>query len=193
MIAADLTFDSSFLDALQQGDSPAEQALYDRFKRPVELVLRARIRAPQLREEAHQEVFLRVFSYFRSGKTLDDPARLPAFLCAVARNTALEVLRANTRETQLFPEIGDRRDPSADPERDVLLGERRSVLRRVMGSLKSADRVVLERVYPQLQDKGSICRDLQIDRDYLRVLAHRARARLRICLGSELEAVVPTR
>src|SRR5262245_42728426 len=154
--------DHSLLQALREGDELAGEAVYERFKHPVHAALRARIRSPQLREDALQEVFLRTFAYFRGGRTLEKPGSLPAFLLAVARNTAREVLRKNTREMQFFEAIHDRIDHSANLESDFLQQERKSILYRVMMTLKSSDRVLIQRAYMLVQDQSTICRELQM-------------------------------
>src|SRR5215471_12999098 len=94
-------FDESYLRALREHDKEAEDYLISRFFLPVKLKLRARLRSPELIQDACQETFLRVLTYFRSGKTLNNPASLPGFVHTVCHNVALELLRAHTRYDQL--------------------------------------------------------------------------------------------
>src|SRR3954469_2674844 len=91
-------FDENYLRALRDRDQEAEDFLVSRFFQPVKLKLRARLRSPELVQDACQETFLRVLTYFQSGKTLNNPASLPGFIHSVAHNVALELLRAHTRQ-----------------------------------------------------------------------------------------------
>jgi RNA polymerase sigma-70 factor (ECF subfamily) len=57
--------------------------------------------------------------------------------------------------------------------------ERTSIVRRILGELPERDRELLRRVLLEEEDKDLVCRELQIDRNYLRVLLHRARLRFK--------------
>ncbi|MGH9663874.1 MAG: RNA polymerase sigma factor, partial [Bryobacteraceae bacterium] len=76
-------FNDEYLRALKERNPAAENDLIACFSRPVQLKLRGRLRSPDLVQDACQETFLRVFSYFRSGKTLENPASLPGFVHSV--------------------------------------------------------------------------------------------------------------
>ena len=172
-------FDATFLRSLADRNPEAESVLIAQFSRPVQLKLRARLRSPELIQDASQETFLRVFSYFRSGKTLDNPASLPGFVHSVCHNIALEFLRAHTRHDQIPDNIPDRADAGPSPERQVISEERKMAVRRLLGELPLKDRELLRRVFLDEEDKDRICEELHVDRTYLRVLLHRARLRFK--------------
>src|SRR5215471_3372616 len=94
-------FDESYLRALREHDKEAEDYLISRFFLPVKLKLRSRLRSPELIQDACQETFLRVLTYFRSGKTLNNPASLAGFIHTVSQNVAMELLRSQSRQQQL--------------------------------------------------------------------------------------------
>ena len=160
-------------------DVHAENVLVSHFLRPVQLKLRARLRSPELIQDASQETFLRVLSYFRSGKTLENPASLPGFVHSVCRNIALEFLRVHTRYDQMPESVEGPTDRSPSAEGRMISEERTTVVRRILGELPEKDRELLRRVLLEEEDKDSVCRELQIDRNYLRVLLHRARLRFK--------------
>lgn len=163
-------------------DPEAENFLVAQFSRPVQLKLRARLRSPELIQDASQETFLRVLSYFRSGKTLDNPASLPGFVHSVCHNISLEFLRGHTRYGQIPENFPDPADHSISPEGLVLSNERQAAVRRVLGELPEKDRELLRRVLLEEEDKDQVCREYQVDRGYLRVLLHRARLRFKAVL-----------
>jgi RNA polymerase sigma-70 factor, ECF subfamily len=177
--APDRLFDDSYVRALNQHDTETEGHLISYFSRPVRVKLQMCLRSAALVEDAQQETFLRVITYFRSGKTLNNPASLPSFVRAVCHNVALEFLRAHTRYEQLGEDAAKRADGSPDPERQALTAERRQNMRRLLLNLRERDRSLLFRVSINGEDRDLVCRDLDVDRGYLRVLLHRAAQRLK--------------
>ena len=49
--------------------------------------------------------------------------------------------------------------------------------------MNEKDRQLLRRVFLDEEDKDQVCREFQVDRNYLRVLLHRARLRFRAALS----------
>jgi RNA polymerase sigma-70 factor (ECF subfamily) len=143
------------------------------------------VRSPELIEDASQETFLRVLTYFRAGKKLDNPSSLPGFVYAICHNVALEFLRAHTRHDQLPERFNDPAGAGPDPERQVVTEERKAQVRRLLGELPEKDRRLLKRVFLDEEDKDAVCREFQVDRNYLRVLLHRARTRFRAVIARE--------
>jgi RNA polymerase sigma-70 factor, ECF subfamily len=176
-------FDQAYLIALRDQDQGAEANLVTFFARPLWLKLHARLRAPQLIEDARQETFLRIFTYFRSGKTLDNPASLPGFVLSVCNNVCFEVLRSHTRHPQMPQEKPDPPDAGMNPEQSVVTEERKQIVTRILHDLGPRDRELLQRVFLEEADKDEVCADLGVTRQYLRVLVHRAKVRLKTALA----------
>jgi RNA polymerase sigma-70 factor (ECF subfamily) len=176
-------FDENYLNALRGRNPDAENFLVAHFSRPVQSKLRARLRSPELIQDACQETFLRVIRYFSSGKTLDNPSSLPGFVHSVCHNVALEFLRSHTRQTQIPENAPEAEDSSPGPDRQFAAGERSELVGRVLGEMKEKDRQLLRRVFLDEEDKDLVCREFQVDRNYLRVLLHRARNRFRAAMA----------
>ena len=172
-------FDAAYLVALRDRSTEAENHLLSYFAPAVRSKLRARLRSPELVEDAFQETFLRVFAYFRANKTLDNPSRLDSFVHSVCHNVALEVLRAATRQDQYPENCAEPKDAGLDPERQAASRECRELVRRHVTELPHRDRELLRRIFLEEEDKDLVCKDMSISRDYLRLLLHRARQRLK--------------
>jgi RNA polymerase sigma factor (sigma-70 family) len=172
-------FDENYLRALAARDPDAENFFVDYFTRPVRSKLRARLRSPDLVRDASQETFLRVFRYFQSGKTLENPASLPGFVHTVCHNVSLEFLRSFTRHSQMPENAPETEDPSTGPEALAASAERSRLVARVLDEMPEKDRRLLQRVCLDEEDKDIVCREFNVDRAYLRVLLHRARIRFR--------------
>jgi RNA polymerase sigma-70 factor, ECF subfamily len=176
---ADSLFDAGYLQALTDRNEDVEQHLVSHFSRAVQGKLRNQLRSPELAQDACQETFLRVFNYFRSGKTLDNPASLPGFIHKVSHNIALEFLRSHTRHPQLAEDAKEPVDTAPSPEGQVVTEERKRIVRRILGNLPGKDRELLQRIFLEEEDKDFVCSQLGVDRDYLRVLLYRARLRMK--------------
>ena len=174
-------FDESYLRALQGRDEAAENQLITSLGPRIRTVLRSHMRSWDRTLDAYQETFLRVFTYLRSGKTLDSPSSLPGFVLAVSRNVAFEHLRSYGRQDQFPEEMPDPTDTAPGPEDNVVTEERKQIVRRVLSELNPRDRDLL---YLLLEDEDpeKLCRDFGVERAYLRVLLHRARLRFKKAL-----------
>jgi RNA polymerase sigma-70 factor (ECF subfamily) len=164
--------------ALQAGDEAAQNRLVSELGPRVQVMLRARLRVPDLIQDAYQETFVRVFSWFRSGKSLENPASLPGLVLAVARNVTFEVLRTKSRHPQFDAETPDPPDAAPNPEDAFVTEERQRAVRQILLGLAVRDRILLQRMLEE-EDKGTLCLNHGVNRDYLRVLLHRARVRFK--------------
>ena len=172
-------FDEKYLRALRDCDQEAEDFLIARFFQPVKLKLRARLRSPELVQDACQETFLRVLAYFRSGKSLNNPASLAGFIHTVSHNVAMEMLRAHTRQDQIPENAPEAIDTHPSPELELVSEERKRIVRQVLSELSQRDQQLIRRVFFNEEDKDLVCSELKVDRGYLRVLLHRARLRFK--------------
>jgi len=185
-------FDENYLQALAGRDADAENFLVAYFSRPVRLKLRHALRSAELVQDAHQETFLRVLRYFHQGKTLDNPGSLPGFVFSVCRNVALEFLRSHTRHPQL-PENGpEAPDPHCGPEAQAVSEQRRKMVAEVLNEMPEKDRILLRRVCLDEEDKDKVCLEFQVDRNYLRVLLHRAKREFKVEYLKRMGNQVPT-
>jgi len=71
------------------------------------------------------------------------------------------------------------RDPHASAEESVVVDEERASVRKVLATLPPKEKQLLEWLFFEERDKDEICRSLGIDRNYLRVLVHRAKQRFK--------------
>lgn len=179
-------FDESYLRALEGRDEAAENQLINSLGPRIRTVLRSHMRSWDRTLDAYQETFLRVFTYLRSGKTLDSPSSLPGFVLAVSRNVAFEHLRGYCRQDQFPEDMAEPSDTAPGPEDKIVTEERKQIVRRVLSELKQRDRDLLYLLLEE-EDPEKLCRDFGVDRGYLRVLLHRARVRFKKALDRHPE------
>ena len=145
------------------------------FSELIQLKLRSRLHSPQAIEDVRQETFTRVFAALRGG-TIRQPERLGAFVNSMCNNVLLEHYRASSRDSSLedeeqqdFPAV------SVDVLGAIAAKQMAEKIREILEEMPERDRRVLREVFLEERDKDDVCRDFGVDRDYLRVLLHRAK------------------
>lgn len=122
---------------------------------------------------------MRVLTTLKCKGGLATAESLGAFVNAVCNNVLFEAYRAHARVTPLEDghEEPDEASPSAEA---VLIGEEdRSRVLAAMTDLPARDKDLLRWLFFENRDKDQVCRELNVDRSYLRVLLHRAKIRFR--------------
>jgi RNA polymerase sigma-70 factor (ECF subfamily) len=180
-------FDDNYLIRLRQGDADTERHFVLHFSNAIRLSLRYRLRSWQLIDDIRQETFLRVLNFLRSDKSMDHPERLGAYVHSVSINVMMELLRASTRHPAMPQDAHRLVDRSASPEGEVVTRERKDLVRSVLEELPEKDRRILRAVFLEEVDKAEVCRRFDVNRDYLRVLVHRAKIRFRAALDATLD------
>ena len=169
-------FDGAYLERLCSGDFRTESHFVAYFSELIQLKLRSRVRSPQAVEDLRQETFARVFVALRSQGKLRQPERLGAFVNSVCNNVLLEHYRSSSREDSMEDEeSANVPDPSLDVVAVLSHKEMEHKVRQVLDELSERDRRLLREIFLEERDKDAVCRDFGVDRDYLRVLLHRAK------------------
>ena len=177
-------FDQAYVARLRGRDRDTEGHFAAHFGRVATLMLRRRLRSPEMVQDACQEAILRCLEYFRSGKTLDHPERLPGFVHSMCHNVALEMIRAGTRHPQVAENAPEAPDPHSSQEIELVNKERKQAVRDILEQLPEKDRDLLKSAFLEEEDRTELCRRFNTTEGYLRVLLHRARERFRTALLS---------
>jgi RNA polymerase sigma-70 factor (ECF subfamily) len=173
------SFNRDYVERLKNGDATTERHFANYFGQLLRIKLRARLRSAQLIEDLSQETFLRVLTALRRKDGLEYPERLGAFVNTVCQNLLFELYRAESRRPAELPDHLDVPDERASAESALVTDERKDQVRQVLQDLTAKDRELLYMVFYEEIDKDEICRRFSVEREYLRVLVHRAKARFR--------------
>ena len=186
------TFDEAYVERLRDGDFRTQEHFVAYFSELIQLKLRSRLHSPQAIEDVRQEIFARVFAALRSEGRIRQPERLGAFVNSLCNNVLLEYYRASQRDTSLEDEE-DQDFPAKDV--DIFgavaakqIGEK---VREILEELPERDRRLLREIFIEERDKDDVCRDFGVDRDYLRVLLHRAKQSFKSLYLKSIEARPP--
>lgn len=173
------SFDREYIERLKQGDPATEQHFTEHFGNLLRIKLRARLRSVDMVEDLRQETFLRVLTALRRKNSLRCPERLGAFVNSVCQNLLCEVYRSKSRTESGLTDQIEVFDCGDSPESALVSEEQKHQVRKVLEDLPAKDRELLQMVFYEEADKDDICRRFCVEREYLRVLVHRAKGRFR--------------
>ncbi len=169
------SFDESYLNRLRAGDFRTQENFSAYFSALIKIKLGSRLKSPEAIEDVRQETFARFFVALRDGKILH-PERLGPFVNSICNHVLLEHYRSSARNTS-FEDEEEKNFPALNID---MLGrlsarEREDKVRNILEKLSERDRRLLREVFLEERDKDEVCRDFGVDREYLRVLLHRAK------------------
>ncbi len=183
------SFNEDYIRRLQAGDAETERHFTGYFGELLRVRLRRRNLAVQLADDICQETFARVLDAIRSDR-LQNPERLGAFILSICDHVLFEFHRQEGK----FPagEMADFPDHRVSPDRALLTAERLRIVRSILQELSPKDRQALRMVFFEERDSDEVSRALGVTPDYLRVVLHRARLRLRTKLEKSDADFQPT-
>ena len=164
-------FDADYLQRLIAEDPETERHFTSYFGDLLSLKLRSRLRSAAQVEDARQETFVRVLTALKKKGSLESPESLGAFVNAVCNNVLLETYRSGGRADQLDDERDEPEAGEPTAEYRVPKTEERFKVRAAIAALPPKDRELIRWLFLQNRSKDDICRELNVDRDYLRVLS----------------------
>lgn len=172
-------FDRAYVARLIAEEPETEQHFTRYFGDLLTLKLRSRLRSASQVEDAKQETFARVLVTLKQKGGIESPEALGAFVNAVCNNVLFETYRSGSRVTALEEghDEPDEERPSA--EATLMADQERARVREVLADLPAKDQELLTLLFYEERDKDEVCRELNVDRNYLRVLLHRAKTHFR--------------
>lgn len=172
--------DVASLAAIAEGDQGALGALYERYGRLVHSIAYRITRDTQAAEECTQDTFL---SAWRSARSFDPARSKPAtWLCAIARNRALDAVRAHGRRpvpSDSVPEVGSEPD-TADVVADADLAVQ---VAQAMAKLPPAQFDVLQLAYFDGLSQTEIAQKLEVPLGTVKSRMRLALERMRVVAG----------
>ena len=186
------TFDASYVSKLREGDAPTEQHFITYFSELILLKLRSRLRSQEQIEDVKQETFSRTLSLIRSEGGVRHAERLGPLVNSICNNVLMEQYRSSNRVEALEEGAAERLVETTPSALNMVISEEtRKLVRHTLNGLNERDRTLLQAVFLEERDKDEVCTEFGVDRDYLRVLLHRAKGSFRAMYSKRVEAKVP--
>ncbi len=170
------SFNAGYVESLCAGDQQAQEHFAGYFTELLQLKLRSRLQSPQAIEDVRQETLARVLSVLRKDGGLRQPERLGAFVNKVCNHVLFEYYRSVGRSESLDVEgQSELLAVASEALEMVAVGQIKDKVREILLDLAPRDRLLLKAVFLDERDRDEVCREFGVDRDYLRVLLHRAK------------------
>ncbi len=169
------SFDEDYMRRLREGDPQTETDFVQYFSRLLLIKLRSRLRSSDAVDDIRQETFARVLVTIRSKTGLRQPDRLGPFVATVCNNVVFEYLRKAGKHDSMPENAPELRDRTIDLHGALVTRETQLRVRDTLDTLSLKDRNLLRAVFLDERDRDEICLEFKVDREYLRVLVHRAK------------------
>lgn len=174
------SFDELYLHRLRDCDYVTEHHFVSYFSKLLLIKLRSRLRSAQEIEDIRQETFVRVLKAVRTEGTIRQPERLGAFVNSICNNVLQEYFRSSQRTNQFDDDAPDPADTAPGVDGMLVTLQATEQVRRILAQMPERDRRLLRAIFMEEKDKDVVCRELGVNREYLRVLLHRAKQTFRV-------------
>jgi RNA polymerase sigma-70 factor (ECF subfamily) len=175
------SFDAKYVTDLCAGDFKTQEHFVAYFTALLKLKLRSRLQSSHAIEDACQETFARVLQVLRRDGGLRQPESLGAFVNTVCNHVLFEQYRASGRSESLDEEGAPELPAVGASALDIVTARQiKDKVREILLHLPQRDRSLLKAVFLDERDRDEVCREFAVDRDYLRVLLHRAKQEFKV-------------
>lgn len=168
------SFDDDYVRRLRDGDRETAEHFYSYFRDLLYAKLRRRLRSMQAIEEVRQEVFARTLERL---DTIKDGRKIGAFVNTTCNHVLMEYYRQENRAVALDEQ--PERANATDLENEFDAARNSARVRAVLAGLEQREAEILKAVFLDDGDKDALCSRFGIDREYLRVLLHRAKGKFK--------------
>ncbi|HTC94664.1 MAG TPA: sigma-70 family RNA polymerase sigma factor [Terriglobales bacterium] len=173
------SFDEAYFKRLRAGDPATCDHFVAYFNQLLLIKLRSRLRSPQAIEDVRQETFARVLTSLRNEGGIRNPASLGSFVNSVCNNVLLEHYRSSSRNLYLEDNPVDPPDKRINMDEMLITEQTQRYVREILDQLSKKDRRILHAIFIEEKHKDHVCQEFGVNRDYLRVLLHRAKQSFR--------------
>lgn len=180
-------FDKAYVQRLREGDPQTEHHFVTYFNQLLRIKLRARMLPPEIVDDLRQETFIRVIAKLRKEDSIHQPERFGAFVNSTCNYVLMEFYRSNSRVQPLDEAHSEIPDKVLNLEGMLVAKESQERVRVILGGLPERDRDLLRALFLEDKDKDEVCRQFGVDRDYLRVLLHRAKDKFKSLYERDLD------
>ena len=183
------SFDARYIERLCAGDRETQEHFVGYFTELIKMKLRSRLQSSHAIEDVCQETFARVLAVLRRDGGLRQPERLGAFVNTTCNHVLFEEYRSSGRADSLDDEGTPEPAAKGTSALDMVASQQiRKKVREILLKLAPRDRSLLKAVFLEEQDRDEVCRRFGVEREYLRVLLHRAKQEFKVeyvkCLGN---------
>jgi RNA polymerase sigma-70 factor (ECF subfamily) len=174
--------DAELAGRVRDGDRGAEAELFRRLAPRVRLYGLRHLRDPAGADDLVQDVMLLTFDSLRAGK-VRERERLASFVLGTCRRVVIGIRRGAARRERLLERFGPGL-PAAAAASDGAAPPDLERLARCLERLAERERAVVVLSFHSERGSDEIAAELGLSPGNVRVVRHRALARLRACMGA---------
>jgi RNA polymerase sigma-70 factor (ECF subfamily) len=163
-----------------RGDAQAEGELYRRLARRVRLFGLRHLRDAHAAADLVQQVLITSLERLRAGE-VREPEKIASFVLGMCRMTVLEIQRGTRRREQLLEKWAPAYAGVTEAPEPLVLDPDR--LAGCLARLAERERSVVLLTFVADKAAGEVGAELGLSAGNVRVIRHRAIARLRECMG----------
>ena len=168
-------FDEAYVKRLREGDPSTEQHFVAYFGQLLRIKLRSRKLTSDKVEDLSQETFIRVIANLRKDGGVRQPERFGAFVNSICNYVLQEHYRSSAKNQPMEVTYMELPDKVLDLEGMLVTKQSAEQVRRILNGMPKRDRDLLRAIFLEEKEKDAVCKELGVDREYLRVLVHRAK------------------
>ena len=184
-------FNKAYVERLRNGDPATEHHFFVYFEKLLRIKLRARALPSDKVEDLKQDTFIRVLAAVRKEGGVRQPERFGAFVNSICNNVLMEYYRSLGKNQQMDDTHEQIPDKVLDLEGVMVSTQRSERVRKILWELPARDRELLRAVFLEEKEKDAVCREIGVDRNYLRVLLHRAKHKFKAAYEKEQSGALP--
>jgi RNA polymerase sigma-70 factor (ECF subfamily) len=174
------TFDKAYVERLREGDPSTEQHFVVYFEQLLRIKLRSRTLTSDKVEDLQQETFIRVIAALRRDGGVRQPERFGAFVNSICNHVLQEHYRSSAKNMPMEDVHMDIPDKVLNLEGMLVTKQSAEHVRRILDEMPKRDRDLLRAIFFEEKEKDKVCREMGVDREYLRVLVHRAKDKFKV-------------
>lgn len=167
------SFDEDYLRRLGARDPATEAHFVSYFSERLKVTLRARGVDSHTIDDIRQETFCRVWLAVQAG-SVQNPRGFGSYVHSVCKNVLSESRRVSVRNQHDPLDTTDVVEAKEGLEDLIQSEESRKLVREVLETLHGRDRLILHAKFFEERENDEICSSFGVDRNYLRVVLHRA-------------------
>ncbi|MBL0371752.1 sigma-70 family RNA polymerase sigma factor [Rhizobium sp. KVB221] len=172
---------SSLLGQVSLGDREAFSRLYQQTSPKLYSILLRILRNRPEAEDALQEVFVKIWQ--RADRFRPNEGRGGVWLAAIARNQAIDLMRARKPTSSAIDEAYDLASPNPGPEEAAVNQSEGGRIERCMKALESDKAEAVKRAYVEGLSYQELAEFYNIPINTMRTWLRRSLLKLRECLG----------
>jgi RNA polymerase sigma-70 factor, ECF subfamily len=174
-------FDARYVENLCGGERQTQEHFVAYFTELLHVKLRSRLQSSHAIEDVCQETFARVFAVLRRDGGLRQPESLGAFVNTVCNHVLFEQYRSSARSESLDEEGAPEPAATGADALDIVAARQiKQKVREILLRLPERDRSLLKAVFLDERDRDEVCQQFGVEREYLRVLLHRAKKEFKV-------------